>query len=77
MENDIDQQIGERIHQLMWRKKVTNKSIAELLGVDPSAIGKKLRAEQKFSVAQLVTVAHFLQTSVAYLVGEGDHEATA
>lgn len=70
---NIDEAVGERIHTLMWRKKVQNKDVAELLGLDPSAIGKKLRAEQKFSVQQLVAIAAYLNSTVAYLVGETEN----
>lgn len=66
----IDVAIGRRIHTLMWEQRVKNKDLAELLGLEATGIGKKLRAEAKFSIEQLVTVAAHLHTTVAYLVGE-------
>lgn len=68
----IDLTVGERTHQLMWQNKISNKSLAATLGIDQTAIGKKLRAEQKFSIAQLSAVARLLDTTIAYLVGETD-----
>ena len=68
----IDLTVGERTHQLMWQQKVSNKALGAALGIDPTAVGKKLRAEQKFSVEQLATIARELGTSIAYLVGETD-----
>ena len=66
----IDVSVGKRVHTLMWEQRIKNKEIAELLGLDPTAVGKKLRAEQKFSLEQLAQVANRLDTTIAYLVGE-------
>lgn len=66
----IDVQVGKRIHTLMWDQRIKNKEIAELLGLDPTAVGKKLRAEQKFSIEQLSVIAPRLRTTIGYLVGE-------
>ncbi|WP_449409232.1 helix-turn-helix domain-containing protein [Microbacterium maritypicum] len=54
----------------MWEQRVKNKDIAELLGLDATGVGKKLRAEQRFSIEQLVAIAGRLNTTVGYLVGE-------
>jgi transcriptional regulator with XRE-family HTH domain len=72
IQEPVDVIVGRRIHTLMWEQRVKNKDLAELLGLEPTGIGKKLRAEQRFSVEQLVTVAAHLNTSVAYLVGEAE-----
>lgn len=72
-QHSIDIVVGERTHQMMWKSKVTNKTLGATLSLDPTAIGKKLRAEQKFSLAQLATVAAYLNTTVAYLVGETEN----
>ena len=63
-------EIGKRVHTLMWDKRVKNNALGVLLGIDSTAVGKKLRAEQKFSIEQLAIVADYLDTTVAYLVGE-------
>ncbi len=68
--------VGRRVHTLMWEQRVKNKDVAELLGLDPTAIGKKLRAEQKFSIEQLRVVARRLDTTIAYLVGEAENPPT-
>jgi transcriptional regulator with XRE-family HTH domain len=68
----IDAAVGRRVHSLMWQQRVKNKDIAELLGLEATGIGKKLRAEAKFSIEQLVLVAARLNTTVSYLVGESD-----
>lgn len=68
----IDVAVGKRVHTLMWEQRVKNKEIAELLELDPTAVGKKLRAEQKFSIEQLSVIAARLQTTIGYLVGETD-----
>lgn len=69
----IDAAIGRRIHTLMWEQRIKNKDLGELLGLEATGIGKKLRAEQRFSIEQLVTVAAYLNTTVAYLVGESEN----
>ncbi|QEA30632.1 hypothetical protein FGL91_14895 [Microbacterium sp. CBA3102] len=66
----IDVVVGRRIHTLMWEQRVKNKDIAELLGIEATGVGKKLRAEQRFSIEQLVAIAAHLRTTVGYLVGE-------
>jgi len=69
---DIDITVGHRTHELMWQQKVTNKELGAALGIDPTAIGKKLRANQKFSIEQLSIIAATFGTTIAYLVGEID-----
>lgn len=66
----VDVVVGRRIHTLMWEQRVKNKDLAELLGIEATGVGKKLRAEQRFSIEQLVAVAARLNTTVGYLVGE-------
>jgi transcriptional regulator with XRE-family HTH domain len=69
---DIDITVGHRTHELMWQQRVKNKDLAAALDIDSSAIGKKLKAEQKFSLEQLAIVAAVLHTTIAFLVGEVD-----
>lgn len=69
----IDVAIGRRVHTLMWEQRIKNKDLAALLGLEPTGVGKKLRAEAKFSIEQLVTSARILNTTVAYLVGETEN----
>lgn len=66
----IDALVGQRVHTLMWQQRIKNKDLANVLGLEPTGVGKKLRAEAKFSLEQLVAVARYLDTTVAYLVGE-------
>lgn len=69
----IDVAIGRRVHTLMWEQRIKNKDLATLLALESTGVGKKLRAEAKFSIEQLVAVARALNTSVAYLVGETEN----
>lgn len=71
--DSIDVTVGKRVPTLMWEQRIKNKDLAELLGLEATGIGKKLRAEAKFSIEQLVAVAAHLNTSVAYLVGETEN----
>ena len=65
-------QIGTRVHTLMWGQRVTNTQLAKMLNIDPTAVGKKLRADQNFSVEQLAAIAGYLNTTIAFLVGESN-----
>jgi transcriptional regulator with XRE-family HTH domain len=72
----IDVLIGERINGLMFKRRLQKKDIAAILHIDSTAVGKKIRAEQKFSVSQLVRLAPVLGTTVGYLVGETEEAPT-
>lgn len=46
--------IGEKIHQLMWRQKRSQKALGELLGVDQGSISKRLRGKTLWSASEVV-----------------------
>lgn len=55
---------------LMWDRQVKQAELASRLGIQQSALSKKLRGHRPWTVDELLTTAAFLQTSVGYLVGE-------
>lgn len=60
---DVDQAIGESVHTLMWRQGITQTAMADALGLDQSALSRKLRggrpwrASEVFAAAALLGVA--------------------
>lgn len=67
-----DALIGERVHQLMWRSRLSQVAFAGAIGVTQSAISKKLRGERPWFAEELVSAASVLGVSIGYLFGEGD-----
>lgn len=63
---------GRRIHQLLWDRRLKQTQLAELLGMQQSGVGKKLRGERAWSLDELHTIASAFGTTVAYLIGESD-----
>ena len=70
-----DAAVGRRVHMLMWDRQLTQTALAPRLGIEQSALSKKLRGQRGWSVDELLAVAAYLQTSVSYLVGETREEA--
>lgn len=52
--------VGERIHQLMFRKRVTQTELAARMYITQSALSKKLRGQSKWSLTDLICVAGVL-----------------
>lgn len=67
---NTDATIGERIHALMWRQKISQASFAKTLGVSQSAMSKKLRGERPWYTAELIATADAFNVTVGYLFGE-------
>jgi len=67
-----DLEIGRRVHMLMWDRQIKQTTLAPMLGIEQSALSKKLRGQRGWSVDELITLADVLHTSVAYLFGEVD-----
>jgi hypothetical protein len=67
---DIDGELGRRAHMLMWDYKLSTKSVAASMGIGGDSLGRKLKGERGWAIAEIVSLAAVLDTSVAYLVGE-------
>ena len=67
---DHDAEVGRRVFHLMWDRKITQTAMAERLGLQQSALSKKLRGERRWFVSDLITVADVLDVTVGQLVGE-------
>lgn len=67
---DIDAEVGRRAHMLMWDAKRKQIDVARAMGITSDGLGRKLKGERGWAVAELVQLADVLGTSVGYLVGE-------
>ncbi|WP_353615667.1 helix-turn-helix transcriptional regulator [Leifsonia sp. ALI-44-B] len=56
----------------MWDQKITQTALGNMIGMEQSSVGKRLRGERGWSIANLLATARALNTTVAYLVGEVD-----
>lgn len=68
----MDAEVGRRVHMLMWDKQLTQTAFGAQIGIDQSALAKKLRGQRGWSLDEIATVASVLGVSVSYLFGEGD-----
>jgi predicted XRE-type DNA-binding protein len=64
----INAVVGELVHQHMWRQKITQTALAQVLGVSQPAIAKKVRGERPFSIDELLTVAAHLNLPITDLL---------
>lgn len=67
---EADARVGERAHMLIWASGRTQGAVAEAIGIEPTAFGKKLRGRNGWAIQELIDMAAELNTSVGYLVGE-------
>lgn len=52
--------VGERIHTVMWRERVSQADLASVIGVSQSTLSKKLRGKVPITVGELVAIAEAL-----------------
>jgi transcriptional regulator with XRE-family HTH domain len=67
-----DQLIGERIHHLMWRQRMTQARLAKVLGITQTGISKKIHGDRPWFASELLDVAAALNTQVTALLPENE-----
>lgn len=65
--------IGERIKELRLEKKVTQKEIAEGIGVSSVSVQRFEYGSVRPSLDTLIALADFFDVSLDYLVGRSDN----
>lgn len=60
--------IGERIHQIMWRQRMTQGQLAARLGLTQTGVSRKIRGERPWFARELLEVAKALNTQVSALL---------
>lgn len=69
----INAEIGERVHRVMWSRRITQTAMAERLELSQSSMSRKLRGERPWDADDVLAVANALDVSVDYLFfGEPD-----
>ena len=62
---------GKEVKIWMAREGLTQKNIAEILGVSQASISEKLRGKIAFNLNDLVVISAALRLSLGELLGEG------
>lgn len=70
----VDEQIGAAVHQLMWQNRITQRAMADALGIQQSAMSRKLRGTRPWLAAEVLVVARALGVRPADLMPDGDAE---
>lgn len=60
--------VGERIHALLWRHKITLGQLGDAIGVSQSTASKKVRGVVPMTVSELVRTAQLLGVDAASLL---------
>lgn len=64
----FDEQLGQAIHEVLWRRKITQTVFAEVLNISPSALSQKLSGRRPFFAGELSVIAASLGVPVADLL---------
>lgn len=67
---DADAEVGKRAHMLIWGSNQTQGKVAKAIGMSSDSLGRKLKGERGWAIAEVIAIAEVLHTSVGYLVGE-------
>jgi transcriptional regulator with XRE-family HTH domain len=70
--SEIDVLIGQRVHHVLWRRKLQQRELASALGITQSTLSRRLRGESAWFAGDLVAVADALGVSVGWLFGEDE-----
>lgn len=70
-----DEEIGQRVHQLMLERGITQTRLAVLLGSTQATVSRKLSGERPWFADELAAVADALEVSVGALFGEPSRPA--
>ena len=70
---DINREVGRRIHMLMWDAHMTQTNLAPKIGLQQSALSKKLKGARGWDLAELMMIGRVFDVSIGYLVGESEN----
>lgn len=56
----VDAVIGEAVHTLMWRQGITQTAMADALGLDQSALSRKLHGGRPWKASEVFAAARLL-----------------
>lgn len=65
---DVDVAIGATIHQHMWMRSISQREVADTLGVAQNSVSRRLRGTTPITVGELHALADLLHVSVEDLI---------
>lgn len=68
--------VGERIKEKIKERAITQKEVAQMLGVEPNTFTRWANGNRTPDIETLKRIAQILDTTVAYLIGESDANIT-
>lgn len=68
--------IGERIKEKIKERAITQKEVAQMLGVEPNTFTRWANGNRTPDIETLKKIARILNTTVAHLIGESDATVT-
>ena len=77
VDRSIDEVIGDRVHHLMWKARITQTAMAPRMGVAQSALSKKLRGSITWTARDIIAASAILGVDAGSLlpqVGQGANE---
>ncbi len=77
VDRSIDEEIGERVHHLMWKARITQTAMAPRLGVAQSVLSKKLRGAVTWTARDIVAAATILGVDAGSLLPQVGSAADA
>lgn len=61
---NIDETIGARVHQQMWRARISQVQLAGALGLDQAAVSRRLRGRTPWRASEIMTAAALLGVDI-------------
>ncbi|MEN8675207.1 helix-turn-helix transcriptional regulator [Nocardioides sp.] len=62
--------LTSRLHEVMWRNRITQQQVAEVLGVTQTAVSKRLRGQTTLSLVEYLDMARCLGLSPVELLAD-------
>jgi hypothetical protein len=71
----IDEAIGERLHHLMWKVRITQAAMGPRMGVAQPVLSKKLRGTVTWTARDIIAAAAILGVDAGSLLPQVDQGA--
>ncbi|QDZ16712.1 helix-turn-helix transcriptional regulator [Humibacter ginsenosidimutans] len=65
--DSMDIVVGRNVHMLMWDRHMTQAQMGDVLGLEQSALGRKLRGKRGWSLDEVAAAAEFFGVAFAEL----------
>lgn len=64
----VDEYIGERVHQELWRRRIPQSEVCDAIGIKRQTLHRKMRGNVTWSVADLLAAASVIGVPVTDLL---------